>query len=253
MTSYKIMFSNIGYAKGINGYLHQHILNANRYFYCSRNVQQKVLQQLKSLINREAPDVCCLVEVDEGSIHSGYHNQLEALCDQHYRFHDIASKYGEHGLLRHLPLHRGKCNGFIAKQPFPFQRLYFSHGAKRLIYHIRLAETIHLFFAHFSLQEKIRAKQFSELASLVRNMTGDIIILGDFNIMKGFKELAPLLHQTSLILLNREAENTFRFHRQQRVLDLCICSEKLAKNAVLTVLEQTFSDHKALLLEVLLP
>jgi endonuclease/exonuclease/phosphatase family metal-dependent hydrolase len=250
MHPYKIMFSNIGYAKGINGYLHQHILNANRYFYCSKNVQQKSLQQLKALITRENPDLCCLVEVDNGSLHSSYHNQLETLCDYTYRFHDIANKYGETSPLRYLPLHKGKCNAFLAKQDFPFRRLYFAHGAKRLLYHIRLHESINLFFAHFSLQEKVRAKQFQELAALIHETGGDTIILGDFNILKGFKELTPLLQAQPLTLMNREAEHTFTFHRTRLTLDLCLCSESLASKASLKIIEQPFSDHAALLLEI---
>lgn len=250
MPNYKIMFSNIGYAKGINGYLHQHIVNANRYFYCSPAVQQKVLHQLKMLIKKEAPDICCLVEIDQGSVHSGYHNQLETLFDNQYPFHNIASKYGEKGLLRKMPLHKGKCNAFLAKQDFPFERLYFSRGGKRLVYHLTLPDEVHLFFAHFSLREKMRAQQFKELSRLVAAVSGEVIILGDFNILKGLEELAPLMQHRPLVLLNREEEHTFTFHRSRLLLDLCLCSPSLVKNASLRVIEQPFSDHAALMLEL---
>ena len=57
--SYKIFFSNIGYAKGIDGSLRQHISMAGRHFYCSLPVQEQVLAQVKALIDAEQPDLCC--------------------------------------------------------------------------------------------------------------------------------------------------------------------------------------------------
>ncbi len=249
-----ILFSNIGYAKGINGYLSQHILNANRHFYCSKTVQHKSLHQLKTLINRENPDICCLVEVEKGSLHSSYYNQIESLTDQHYTFYDIANKYGKHSLLRHFSLYQGRCNAFLAKHPLPFERHYLTHGAKRLLYHLRPYDGLHIFFGHFSLQEKVRKKQFDELAILTtqaRN-TGEVIILGDFNILTGPTELSPLLEHTSLHLLNRETEHTFTFHRRKLMLDLCLCSPAIASHSALRIIKQPFSDHDALLLEIAL-
>ncbi len=246
----KILFSNIGYARGIDGTLWQHVCRFSRHFYLGVPTQKEVLGQLRRIIDDEKPTLCCLVEIDQGSLHSTYFNQLEALVDEHYQYHDIADKYGENSMLGRMPLHIGKSNAFLSHEKFPFERLYFTHGSKRLIYHLTLPEDLHVYFAHFSLQSKVRAKQFREFNRLVRKTEGDVIILADFNIMQGFKELEPLLHDTNLKVLNKEDEHTFTFHKYKWALDLCLCSENLLDRISLRVIPQPFSDHAALLVEV---
>ncbi|MEJ0062257.1 MAG: endonuclease/exonuclease/phosphatase family protein [Alphaproteobacteria bacterium] len=245
----KILFSNIGYAKGIGGTLLEHLTRLDRHIYTAPIVQKHALAQLKTIIDGENPDLCCFVEIDKGSFHSGYFNQIAPLMDEDYRFHDIADKYGASSLLGRMPLHAGKCNAFLAKTSFPYERLYFTHGNKRLIYRIALPGDITLFFAHFSLQRKVREKQFREINRLLKETAGEIIIMADFNILNGFSELSPLLGGTDLHVLNLETEHTFTFHRSKLVLDLCLCSASLARRATLKVIQQPFSDHAALLLD----
>ncbi len=245
----KIFFSNVGYAKGIDGTLMQHVRRFHRHVYFGVSPQQQVLGQLKSIIAAEEPDVCCFVEVDRGSFHSSYYNQMNALVDDDYCFHDIADKYGENNPLGRLPLFQGKSNAFIAKQSLDFQRLYFKRGSKRLIYRIMLPNNIALYFGHFSLQESVRALQMIELRNFIQTHDGEVIILADFNIMQGFKELRPLLDRTDLMVLNDEAEHTFKLHRRSWALDLCICTQSLADRLKLKVIPQPYSDHAALLIE----
>ncbi len=247
---YKILFTNIGYAKGIDGSLKQHISRFGRHFYCKLPVQEQVLAQLKSIIALEKPDLCCIVEIDQGSIHSGYYNQLHALVDDDYKHHDIAGKYGETSILNRMMLHKGKSNAFLAARDYPFERLYFTHGTKRLIYHVSLPDDLHVFFAHFSLQKDVRARQFHEMHEIVKRISGKVVILADFNIMQGFAELRPLLRDTDLELISREDEHTFTFHRRKLALDLCLCSASLAPNANVRVIGQNFSDHAALMVEI---
>lgn len=246
----RILFSNIGYAKDINGTLWQHIRRFGRHVYSSQMVQEQALSQFKTIINQERPDLCCLVEIDQGSFHSNYFNQIQALMDDEYQFHDIANKYGANSRVGRMPLHKGKSNAFLARQELPFERLYFSHGSKRLIYRILLPNDIQLFFAHFSLQRKVRYKQFQEIRKIIHADPKPAIILADFNIMQGFSELSPLLNETDLCVLNKEDEHTFRFHRRHLTLDLCICSQGVGERAKLRIIPQPFSDHAALLLEI---
>jgi hypothetical protein len=246
----KILFSNIGYAKGIGGSLMEHAAGIFRHFYIKPSAQEEILGQLKEIIVTEKPEVCCFVEIDAGSFHTAYFNQIQALLDEEYTFHDITGKYGPDHWLRRMPLHVGKSNGFIAKHVFPFERLYFSSGSKRLIYHITLPDNINLFFAHFSLNRKTRQMQFQELRVWIDKIPGQKIIVGDFNIMQGFAELKPLLDGTDLVILNNEEDHTFAFHRYTLALDLCICSESLAGKAHLRLIDQPFSDHDALVVEI---
>jgi endonuclease/exonuclease/phosphatase family metal-dependent hydrolase len=248
--AYKILFSNIGYARGIDGSLSQHIALIGRNFYNAVPVQEQVLRQVKTLIDTESPDLCCFVEIDNGSAHSARFNQLKVLADKDYPHHDIANKYGEGHWLSNLPLHEGKSSAFMAREKLEFERLYFTHGSKRLMHKIALPQGIDVLFAHFSLRRKTRVKQFEEVHALIAKNARPMILLADFNIWKGFKELVPLLKEDRLIVVNREDEHTFKFFRHHLALDLAVCSKELAPRVNLRIIPQPFSDHAALLLEI---
>lgn len=246
----KILFSNLGYARGIDGSLQQHISRFFRNFYHSVNLQKQVLAEFKALVAEADPDLCCLVEIDQGSPHSSYFNQLHALVDDTYPFYDIADKYGEKSFLRRMPLHIGKSNAFLSKQNYDFQRLYFRFGTKRLVYHLQPYPGLHIYFAHFSLLKKTRFRQFEEVNAMIRNIEGDVVILADFNVTQGFSELQPLLEGTRLHIVNKPNEHTFMFHRRQLALDLCLCSRNLLPRLNLKIVDQPFSDHDALLVSI---
>jgi endonuclease/exonuclease/phosphatase family metal-dependent hydrolase len=246
----KILFSNIGYARGIDGSIKQNFRRIWRYIYCGRAVQQDVLKQLRSIIDAEKPDICCLVEIDQGSLHSDYFNQIEALVDEHYAYHDVADKYGKGNRWKRLSFFQGRSNAFLSNRKLEFEKFYFSHGTKRLLYRLHLPEeNIYVFFGHFALDRDTRKKQFTEANSLMRNCPGDIILLADFNIWHGFSELAPLMKDTSLKIISREDDYTFSFHNRHMVLDVCLCSEALRERLSVKVIDQPFSDHQALLVE----
>ena len=246
----KILFSNLGYAKGINGSLSHHIRFFGRHFYNRLVIQQHILRQVKDIIVAEAPDVCCFVEIDGGSLHSAYHNQISSLSDDIYHFNDISGKYGDDRWISKAMFHRGKSNGFLARQKLVFERLYFRNGTNRLIYKISLPDDITLLFAHFSLNRKTRARQMHEVRDLMEACQGEIILMADFNIMGGFGELAPLLETKAMKILNEDHLPTFTFHKYQKTLDGCLVSSGLAERARIKIIDQPFSDHKALLVEI---
>lgn len=249
--TFKVLFSNIGYAKGIDGTLAQHLRYMNRHIHCPIPVQQQVMMQIKSIISESSPDVCCFVEIehDENSPHK--FSQLRALVGEEYPHYDVADKYGINSWLSRMPWHRGRCNAFVSRQELPFQRHYFTFGSKRLIYEVAHPDkNLAVYFAHFSLQRQVRSEQFREMRRLLARQEKPSIIMADFNIMGGFAELHPLLHENNLTVLNREDEPTFMFHTWQKTLDLCICSRELAERAQLKIIPQPYSDHAALLLQI---
>jgi endonuclease/exonuclease/phosphatase family metal-dependent hydrolase len=246
----RILFSNLGYARGIDGSLGHHVLRFPRNVYSSRTAQQKTLSRFKAMMLEHRPDLCCIVEIDRGSPHSSGLNQIECLTGPDYPFHDIADKYGEDSTLGRLPFHRGKSNGFLARRSLPFQRLYFKQGTKKLIYRLDLPGGTTLFFAHFSLNASVRAAQLTKMRQFADSVPGEAMILADFNIFEGFEELQPLIGDGALKVINREDEPTFRFHKRKLALDLCICSAPLATRTKTTILPQDFSDHAALLVEI---
>jgi endonuclease/exonuclease/phosphatase family metal-dependent hydrolase len=246
----KILFSNIGYAKGIDGTLRQHLSRIGRHIYCGEPTQLLVMTQLKEIIRAEDPDLCCFVEIEKGSFHSAYVNQLNYLVDDDYRFFDIANKYGEDNWRRHMPLSRGRSNAFLSKREHKFERLYFRHGTKRLLYRVVLPGEIHVFFAHFSLDAKVRIRQFEEVRSLIDTAGGKAILLADFNIMQGFSELKPLVQDSNLCVISKESDHTFTFGNRKLALDLCVCSQVLLPHMSVRVIPQPFSDHQALLVDL---
>ncbi len=247
---YTILLSNLGYARDIGGQISHHVRYLHRHFYCAPTVQQRALDQLSDLIARENPDLCCFVEIDQGSFPSGGVNQLKALTGAHYGHAHIENKYGLASRLRSFFVTRGKSNGFMAKQPFPFETLYLHHGIKRLVYKIRLDRNLVLFFSHLSLNRRARQAQLLEIRQLLHGESGEAVFLGDFNLLTGLSELGPLLNHSDFVLFNRHDEPTFTFHKRSLVLDICIGSRSLAARSSLRVLPQPYSDHAALLLQI---
>jgi endonuclease/exonuclease/phosphatase family metal-dependent hydrolase len=245
----KILMSNLGHLRGISGSLTHHLLLAHRHFYCSTTVQENVWRQLTEVISRERPDLCCFVEIEQAAFHSANFCLLEDIAGESYPFFDIENKYSHTSRLRTFPMTRGKSNAFLAKHDFAYEKIHFSHGTKRLIYKINLAPEVTLFCAHFSLNKKTRARQLQEARQMIQDTQGEVIFLGDFNILGGFEELEPLL-QNDLVLLNRKEHPTFTFHFFRKVLDICICTKNIAARSHLRVIPQPYSDHAALLLEV---
>lgn len=240
-----ILMSNLGYLRGINGCLAHHVRYAHRHFYTTRRVRKACEVQLAHIVQQEKPDLCCFVEIE----YLGGDNPLMALAG-HYPFFDIENKYGPASRLRSMPGMRGKSNGFLAKEKFPYEKIYFTHGTKRLIYKIQMEADLTVMFAHFSLKKIVRQAQLEQIRELVAATAGEVILLGDFNIHTGFGELAPLLHENRLVVLNREDEPTFTFHKTRLPLDLCICSQDIAPRCELRILPQPYSDHDALLLKI---
>lgn len=247
---FKILMSNLGYAKGISGSLEHHMKFAYRHFYCTQAVQERVMYQVNGIIERENPDICCFVEIDKGSFSSAHFNQIKALVNERYPYFDIETKYGQKSWLRSFVLTQSKSNAFLAKRPFRHEKIYFNHGAKRLIYKVMIGEDVTLFFAHFSLSKKTRALQLQQIRELVQQTPGEIILLGDFNILTGFQELEPMLKESRMKVISEDHKPTFRFHKQEKVLDLCICTQEIAQKVKLDIIPQPYSDHAALVVEM---
>ena len=77
-----------------------------------------------------------------------------------------------------------------------------------------------------------------------------MILLDDFNILKGISELDSFSEKDSFRLLNDPDQPTFIFHRRRLLLDLCLYTPALEGKLELDIIPQPFSDHAALLVEV---
>lgn len=238
---FRVLFSNLGYARGIDGTWKSHIGRAHRHFYITPEAEKASMMQFREIVKEWHPDLCCMVEITK--------NQIAHLLDNEYSYFSILGKYGDKSILNRLPLFKEKCNGFIAKDHFEHEILYFEHGTKRLIYNLSLPNGVRLIFAHFSLSKKVRYKQFMQIRELAEKDNSPVIILGDFNILRGFDELQPLLEKDNLKLISQADKHTFTLGKKNWVLDLCICSASIASQMTLKVIPQPFSDHDALMVE----
>ena len=96
----------------------------------------------------------------------------------------------------------------------------------------------------------MREGQFRELRELFERTAGEVAIMGDFNIFRGSGELAPLLEGGGLEVVSGLGNDTFRLDGRRFAVDLCVCSTDLARRAEVRVIEQSYSDHSAIVLEV---
>jgi endonuclease/exonuclease/phosphatase family metal-dependent hydrolase len=149
-----------------------------------------------------------------------------------------------------VPFLKGKSNAFMARHNYPFKKIYFKTGVKRLIYKIDISNDTSVFFTHFSLSYKKRQMQLQEMVAFIKAQDKQVILLADFNVLRGFTELKDFIAQTGFVLLNKEDEHTFLFHKNSLALDLCLCSPALQDKISLQIIDQPFSDHQALLVNV---
>lgn len=244
----RILVSNIGYARGLDGGLVPHLLHSYRNVSTTVARQKKALDQYLAMVRKYDPDLCCIIEVDTGSLSSHWFNQFSYLCHHPYAHHDVTVKYVEGSRMAKYALTRGKSNGFMCKHPVEFSKQFFSCGSKRLVYRLELGEGRVMFFTHLALGEKTRTMQLKELRALADQEKGEVLIAGDFNILAGLEELDILVGDGRYELLNKPEDRTFRLFGNRYLLDICVASAALAKKAKLEIIDQPFSDHDALLI-----
>jgi endonuclease/exonuclease/phosphatase family metal-dependent hydrolase len=250
MPPLKILLANLGYARNIDGLLRSHVRYVWHYVACPPAVQEAALAQFRAQLEIEQPDLCCLVEVDTGSSNNAQVNQMQLLVSETYPFFDVTNKYGPAFGLSSNRIAGGKSNGFLSRTPLPFTHVYMASGTKRLIYIVGLTPEITVVFGHFSLRKRIRAQQFAELAKIICDLPGEVILMGDFNTFSGFGELDPLLAATGLRLMNNPAAYTFVFSGLAMTLDLVLCTPGVADVCRLRPLHLPFSDHDAVIAEI---
>ncbi len=247
---HRILISNLGYARNIDGTVLAHLLHSYRHFRTPLSLQKASLDAYKKIIEDTKPDLCCMIEVDTGSPTSGGFDQFEYLAHSDYPLRDVVNKYATNSRLSEFWMTRGKSNGFMANRPYDFKRIYLSLGSKRLIYRIVLEEGLVLFFTHLSLKKEVRLQQIKELRKLADNEEGDVLIAGDFNILAGLSELEAFTGDGRYQLLNDSAQGTFTLFGRHYLLDICLATCNVAARTSLAIIDQPFSDHDGLLITV---
>ncbi|EAU41177.1 hypothetical protein FP2506_12959 [Fulvimarina pelagi HTCC2506] len=249
----RIVYANLGYLRGIDGSIRQHVGRFWRHVYTPLAAQTESIAQLTAKIKEFSPDLCCLVELDRGSITNRFFDQLPTIGSE---LMPVSVAHGKYGMRRPLsPFHvsYGKSNAFLAKRPVTATDRYLRDGRKKLVYDIRLqTETlaVRVLVVHLSLVENERARQIRELSHWVAEDHTSTIVVGDFNAFRGESELRPLLASGHLYHANKGMEPTFRFGPWRAALDTCLISEDLRNHAKITIVDQPYSDHQMLVMDV---
>jgi endonuclease/exonuclease/phosphatase family metal-dependent hydrolase len=215
----KVIFYNLGYARGISGSMKSHVQFAHRFVYQSVTSQITVMDIVSKMITQEQPDVFAYAEVGLGSPRTNNFNQHTYLKEQFTAEmkDSAASKYGE-SFFAGLPFHRGNGNGLISFVPAEITAYYLRNSRKKLVF-ICKTESLTVFAVHLPLISSDRALQLVELSDLVNQTTGDVIVCGDFNIFNGMDELAYIMKRTSLQLVS-EGMQTFPAYSPRIQLDV---------------------------------
>ena len=246
---FRLLYANLGYARDIDGSIGHHVRRWHHHVYTPRAAQMRGLSHVRDVMEKHEPDLSCFVEIDQGSITNGFFDQMAELWDERHHSYSVDNKYAEGARHGRLSISRGKSNGFIASSPVSFTKRYFTHGAKRLVYDI-VVEGVHVFLVHCSLKAAVRREQFAELRGWIDALDAPAVIIGDFNLLKGMGELQGLLNDRLLVPAFDDQLPTFRFGPWRACLDQCLVSPDLKRYCRAEVIDQPFSDHQMLLVDL---
>ncbi|MEN3792222.1 endonuclease/exonuclease/phosphatase family protein [Fulvimarina sp. MAC3] len=249
----RIVYANLGYLRGIDGSIRQHVGRFWRHVYTPLAAQTESISQLSAKIRELSPDLCCLVELDRGSITNRFFDQLPTIGGDLLPVSGAHGKYGRTRTLSPFHISYGKSNAFLAKRPVTATDRYLTDGKKKLVYDIRLQTerlAVRVLVVHLSLVESERTRQIRELATWVAEDHASTVVVGDFNALRGESELAPLLASGHLYHANKGMEPTFRFGPWRAALDTCLISEDLRETATIRIVDQPYSDHQMLVMDV---
>jgi len=238
MKKFKILIANLEYGVGLDGSLKDWLLKGHRFFHLTQKIEKIFLDKFKNIIQKENPDLICINEIKKDQIHH--------LTDEIYQYHNTELKYGPHGKIRKTtPLHKNNYSATLSKHDLQIEKKFLKNGAKKLFYEINLPNNTKLSFFHFSLNKRIRHKQFQEIYELYKSQASKIIC-GDFNIIYGLQELDELTK--TLDLKHAHQEPNFPASRPFMPLDLVLHSPHLEIET--KILPEIFSDHLAVLIEI---
>lgn len=201
---------------------------------------------IAAFIEEAAPDIIGLLEVDAGSYRSDGHNQAKLIANMLGHYHSYQRKYGAASLTRYLPLFKNQGNAFIVRDRIHNEKFhYFNKGVKKLVIELQL-ERLDVFLVHLALGFRTRQGQLRELAELVNAHSGPHIVAGDFNPIRGRRELNGFLEATGLSEARRKPIPTFPSWAPRRQLDYILFSPGIHVTS-LSVPRVEHSDHLPLI------
>lgn len=233
----RFLLYNVRYGAGIGARFHLPVPFAG---YLKRTTCN--LECIVSFIESVQPDVIGLIEIDSGSFRSEHVCQAETIARQLGYSHVVESKYGANPMVRKVPVLNKQGNALLARQQILSHRFhYFPEGFKRLVIEAELPE-VTVFLVHLSLTYRQRQQQLQRLYQLVSQVSGPVIVAGDFNVLWGDRELALFLAATGLVSANDLNQPSHPSRTPKRQLDFILYSPDLeASNFHIPPVH--YSDH----------
>ncbi|MBI4556542.1 MAG: endonuclease/exonuclease/phosphatase family protein [Candidatus Hydrogenedentes bacterium] len=218
----RFLLYNIRYGAGIGTDFHFPLPYSG---YIKPSVEH--LERITNFILSVKPDIVGLVEVDAGSFRSGKRSQPAALAEALGHFQVYHSKYANQWLAQRFPLLKNQGNAFLTSKEIRKQQFhYFRNGVKRLVIEMELEE-LTVMLVHLSLKFRHRHYQLWELFSLVKQIQKPLILAGDFNALRGTREVQLFLAATGLQSANVENLPTYPSWAPRRQLDFVLHSPEI--------------------------
>ena len=204
------------------------------------------LDRISDFIKNQHPDIVGLVEVDTGSFRHGWDSQAALIAGEMCHQHVFRTKYGCDSLAGKMPLLRQQGNAVMSNRQILGQHFhYLNHGMKRLVIEVRLPE-LTVFLVHLALKFRQRQFQLVDLADIVNQAQGPVVVAGDFNAFRGHGELAGFMAAAGLKNADPWGLPSHPSRAPHRQLDFILHSPELSTREF-TAPQVQFSDHVPLI------
>lgn len=239
----RFLLYNIRYAAGIGRHFHLPVPYSGYFKNTNGN-----LKKIVDFIGSVNPDIIGLIEVDSGSFRSEKNNQAEAIAWELQHDHIYQSKYPASSVAQKLPLLNKQGNAILTNQEIVSQKFhYFRKGVKRLVIELELAE-FSIFLVHLSIKFRHRQYQLQDLHSMVKNVEKPVIVAGDFNVLRGDRELQLFLAATGLRNANSNRQPSHPSRAPRRQLDYIFHTPQIRVTGF-QIPQIKLSDHTPLVCE----
>jgi len=232
----RIVFYNIRYGTGSDWDYHFPLPFCGFFRYSSARIDR-----ISDFLDSLHADIVCLAEVDGGSYRHNQCNQAESLASDKEWTYRFAGKYGSGSLFSHLPILSSQGNAVLSALPISsYSERTFSKGIKKTFLDVEF-DGFHVLLAHLSLGKRARKTQLQEMSRYCDQLSKPVILGGDFNLIYGDHELAPLTG-TGLKDADSKARPTFPSRMPKLRLD-CMLTDKEIHVENVDVPRTCLSDH----------
>jgi endonuclease/exonuclease/phosphatase family metal-dependent hydrolase len=239
----RFLLYNIRYAAGIGRHCHLPVPFSGYFKNTNGN-----LRKIVDFISSVNPDIIGLIEVDSGSFRSERNNQAEAIAWQLEHDHIYQSKYSISSVARKLPLLNKQGNAILTNQEIVSQKFhYFREGVKRLVIELELSE-FSIFLVHLSIKFRHRQYQLQDLHAMIKKVEKPVIVAGDFNVLRGDRELQLFLAATGLRNANSNSQPSYPSRSPRRQLDYIFHTSQIRVTGF-QIPQIKLSDHTPLVCE----